>query len=753
MAEQSQEPWFLKYGFSVNFPSHPALTLAQNDFAKFIEGDVTPVVDEKLNALNLGADEGKPAKNNTEKGHPFMDALLSDNGAPQLGPNMTLTENRDPTHVSTKNPLVDLFYDMEPTVQGERLQHLLREAWAHDPLATLKIIFNSRSIHLGKGSRPTFYMAAGWLAETHPRTLLRNLAWLSRPVIEKKAAKEDPSGAKSGEDSMVVVTAEDYSTDGDDSGAYDVLNGVAHGYWKDLLNLLALSANDLLNVLAQPKDILNITDHESRGTQEEARAKRRKLRDERHTRAVDKFNTNAFHRGLHLSVARLFAAQLKKDLAALRGSDAKAKRGISLCAKWAPSHERFHDKHTIVVSSIAEILHPMPEIQERVGKDPALEGDLAKQREVYLRHVREEYRKSISALRDHLGVVERNLSAKTYEKIKYDRIPSTAMNKYMDVFLKRDEERFFAYAENVSGGKAQISGATLLPSILVKGALDSSSNRQKKTSNLERVVKSKISDGQWKTLVQRIKDSGALESSMAVCDVSGSMFSPQLQDGTSPMHSAIGLSLLISEVAQPPFQGAFITFSERPSVAQVDLSKPFSEKVASMSQADWGCTTNFTGVFEDLILPMAQKHNLKQEDMIKRLFVFSDMQFNEATEGSDKWETSYQRIAAKYKEAGYELPELVFWNLAGGRGEGAPKPVTVDDNGTSLVSGYSQGMLKVFLDGGGFEEPEEEEDAVVVQVTEDGDVQAVATKAKADPLSLVKKAISHKAYSMLEVVD
>jgi hypothetical protein len=152
---------------------------------------------------------------------------------------------------------------------------------------------------------------------------------------------------------------------------------------------------------------------------------------------------------------------------------------------------------------------------------------------------------------------------------------------------------------------------------------------------------------------------------------------------------------------------------------------------------------------------MAKNNNLKQEDMVKRVFVFSDMHFNHASGRPDVWSTSYQRVVGKFKEAGYEMPELVFWNLAGGRGHGAPKPVTSDEPGTALVSGYSQGMLKVFLDGGGFEDPAEEE-TIVTEETADADggaVKVTKEQKKTDPASLVKKAISHKSYSMLEVVD
>ena len=74
----------------------------------------------------------------------------------------------------------------------------------------------------------------------------------------------------------------------------------------------------------------------------------------------------------------------------------------------------------------------------------------------------------------------------------------------------------------------------------------------------------------------------------------------------------------------------------------------------------------------------------------------------------------------------------------------------------ALVSGYSQGMLKVFLDKGVFgEEGEEEEIVDEVVDDEDGDelVTVKVKKPKTDPLATVKKAVSHRAYQMLRVID
>jgi hypothetical protein len=153
-------------------------------------------------------------------------------------------------------------------------------------------------------------------------------------------------------------------------------------------------------------------------------------------------------------------------------------------------------------------------------------------------------------------------------------------------------------------------------------------------------------------------------------------------------------------------------------------------------------------VFEDVILPMAVKNKLKQEDMVKQVFVFSDMQFDQAQYHTERWTTSYERIKQRFSAAGYEVPRLIFWNLADGS---SSKPTTMEDIETALVRGYSQGMLRAFLESGAFDDEEELEE--VEEEGEDGVMEVKKVKKKIDPLSTVRKAVQNKAYDMLEVVD
>ncbi|KAL1853204.1 hypothetical protein Daus18300_011852 [Diaporthe australafricana] len=814
--ENNQDLWFLNSTFPVLFPTHPALSASENEVQAFLEQDVrrqaasgttkgdfsdedtataiesepvlisdastTADIRDDLVRMSVGenedhtmADVEDAAVEAPGQAHPFMAGLLSRQDSDSMGAepardmeNKMLTENADVAHHSTNEILVDLFTELEDVISRPRLQELLHAAWQGDSASTLKIIFNARSIHLGKASRQTFYRCAGWLAKYHPLTLIANLAWLSRPVIQKKVEKDNKKNVD--EDEMVFVGQD---MDEDDPSRFDVKNGVAHGYWKDLLNILALYVNGKLDALANPRDILNIEREKSKAKwpkdEETAKVLRRGKRDDRHEAAIKAFEEDAVYRALYVTVARLFAAQLQSDLALLRSDDPKAKRNVSLCAKWAPSNARFHDKHTFIVSSIAEIMHPVSTFEGFAHYDESNK----EQREFYLRHARESYRKELSALRKHLELVERDITAKTFENIHYDRVPSLAMNNYTPLFAQKDTDRFEEYIGKVADGKAQISGATLLPSTLIKAVRGGPRISDKRTKGTKDLIDAKMKelqstalDGQWKSLVQRIKDSGTLENCIAVADVSGSMEYPVFPDGTVPMDSSIGLSLLVAEVTKPPFGGAFITFSEDPKVQKIRLTDTLQDKYQELLGSDWGMSTNFVAVFEKLILPMAIENKITQADMVKRVFVFSDMQFNSASHGKkNRWSTSYERIQKQYEEAGYAMPELVFWNLAGGRAGHmgspgssggdpvAPKPVTAADQGTALVSGYSQGMLKVFLDNGSFEDEDAEEE-IVEKIGDDGEVVVEKTKRhKMDPMSVVKRAIGHPAYKMLRVVD
>lgn len=48
-------------------------------------------------------------------------------------------------------------------MDARTIDSVLARAWAEDPALTLKIIWNTGSIHDGKGDKELFYRAFGWL--------------------------------------------------------------------------------------------------------------------------------------------------------------------------------------------------------------------------------------------------------------------------------------------------------------------------------------------------------------------------------------------------------------------------------------------------------------------------------------------------------------------------------------------------------------------------------------------------------------
>ena len=90
------------------------------------------------------------AENDDDSTNPLMKALHNTTYR-------TLTKNGAEAFSSTLSATLDAFTGLGPAVYRSRVNRLLSNAWKEDPLITLKIIFNLRSIHEGKGERHIFY--------------------------------------------------------------------------------------------------------------------------------------------------------------------------------------------------------------------------------------------------------------------------------------------------------------------------------------------------------------------------------------------------------------------------------------------------------------------------------------------------------------------------------------------------------------------------------------------------------------------
>ncbi|PJF39445.1 MAG: DUF2828 domain-containing protein, partial [Phototrophicales bacterium] len=122
-----------------------------------------------------------------------------------------------------------------------------------------------------------------------------------------------------------------------------------------------------------------------------------------------------------------------------------------------------------------------------------------------------EYRKRLSKLRRHIGIVEQKMCEKNYAEINYEHVPSRAMMLYRRAFIRNDGDRFSDYVASVASGEKKVNASVLYPHDVVKHTLT-----LKNTDVSETLL-----DEMWKTLpAYPITE----ENTLVVVDVSGSMF-------------------------------------------------------------------------------------------------------------------------------------------------------------------------------------------------------------------------------------
>jgi len=274
------------------------------------------------------------------------------------------------------------------------------------------------------------------------------------------------------------------------------------------------------------------------------------------------------------------------------------------------------------------------------------------------------YRKMLSNLRSRLNVVEHSISAGDWDDIQYSKVPSLAMMKYRKAFAKHDQFGFQNFIDSVNKGETTMNASALYPYEIIEkiGVFNSRST-----------IDPQLAQAMWSNLTDYTD--GNTESAIAVVDTSGSM------SGT-PINVAVSLGMYFAERAQGPFKDHFITFSDRPTLQKI-AGNDIVSKVRKIGQANWGMTTNLEAVF-DLILKSAIKDDIPQSEMVNKLYIISDMQFNSISGGTDS--TLFEYMRDKYNVAGYELPQVVFWNVDARNNN---QPVTMDERGTQLVSGFS----------------------------------------------------------------
>lgn len=314
------------------------------------------------------------------------------------------------------------------------------------------------------------------------------------------------------------------------------------------------------------------------------------------------------------------------------------------------------------------------------------QGAVANKIRSYMRLTPKAYRQLLVSLS---VTVEQQMCAQDWAEINYDHVPSVAAARYQKAFGKHDPAGYTQYKEKLVTGEAKINASVAYPYDVIRSL-----------KNGDAVV----ANAQWAALPNYLE--GSTENILPVVDVSGSM-GTVVSGSVSALDVAISLGLYTSERMGGVFKDQFVTFSSSPSLVKVtgDLQHRYDQ----MSRANWQMSTDIQAVFK-LILNAAVKNSVAQSEMPTKLLILSDMEFDACiTVGGKRQSSRYgstggaavsvsamEMIKKEYADAGYAVPQIVFWNLNGRAGN---SPVTYNEAGTALVSGFSPSIVKSVLGG------------------------------------------------------
>ena len=294
------------------------------------------------------------------------------------------------------------------------------------------------------------------------------------------------------------------------------------------------------------------------------------------------------------------------------------------------------------------------------------------------------YRKSLVELSK---TVEQEMCAKEWDSINFSHVPSLAHSRYKKAFFRNTPEYAKYVAELTKDPKdrsvnVKINAGAVYPYDVLKGVIGSYGKNYNATEL-------GALQAQWDAMENFIGDANVLP----LVDVSGSMScragGSGSQSATTCMDVAISLGLYCADKNTGKFKDTFLTFSSSPEL--LHLKGNIVQKVQQMASSNWGMSTDLVKAM-DKILKTAKDGNVPQEEMPDVLMIMSDMQFNQCARFDD---SAMRMIKRKFEDAGYAVPQIVFWNLNAHDNV----PVKHDASGVALISGFSPQIMVSVLGG------------------------------------------------------
>ncbi len=253
-----------------------------------------------------------------------------------------------------------------------------------------------------------------------------------------------------------------------------------------------------------------------------------------------------------------------------------------------------------------------------------------------------EFKRLVRAMRKRIGIVEALMSVGRWDEIRYSAVPSRAMMIYRNAFMKHDTDRYNAFVHKAVSGEETVHSATLFPYDIVEKVMDMNWNGIG-------IINDEMLEAQWRQLPDYVE---AGTNALVIADTSGSMFG-------RPLATSVGLAVYFAERNTGPYHNMFMSFSGTSRI-QMLKGETLAQKLESIDMNDWANNTNLKAAFQH-VLDIAVQNHVAQEDMPKSLIVISDMEIDYC--GDKNW-TFYEKMYQRFRNHGYQIPNIIFWNVA-----------------------------------------------------------------------------------------
>ena len=252
-----------------------------------------------------------------------------------------------------------------------------------------------------------------------------------------------------------------------------------------------------------------------------------------------------------------------------------------------------------------------------------------------------EFKRLVRAMRKHIGVVETLMSAGRWDEIKYSAVPSRAMMIYRKAFMKHDAVRYGQFINKAVKGEESIHSAALYPYDIVE-----------KVAHFGwsgcTITEDDVLEAQWRQLPDYVEKG---TNALVIADTSGSMHG-------RPIAASVGLAVYFAERNTGAYHNMFMSFSGTSRI-QILKGDTLAQKIGSIDMNDWQNNTNLKAAFEH-VLEIAVRNHVSADEMPKSLIVISDMEIDYC--GDKDW-TFYEQMARRFRDNGYQIPNIVFWNV------------------------------------------------------------------------------------------